>query len=101
MKQLYFPGAKPIQLHCSTASRMNCKLLDAENISSQRWEDGTVLRDGSLNARGLFVPGPEGISVFTATLPNEVQVSGASSILRVCFDQNLYRYAYMYTYIVG
>ena len=65
-----------------SCTRMNCKLLDAENISSQRWEDGTVLRDGSLNARGLFVPGPEGISVFTAALPNEVQVSRASSILR-------------------
>ena len=59
--------------------RMNCSLLDIDDLSSERWEGSNVLLNGVTNARGLFVPGPESQSVLTVALQNEVQ---PSSIIR-------------------
>ena len=51
--------------------RTDCELLDMGDLSHQRWRASNVLLDGSYNARGLFVIGPNGSSVFTAALRNE------------------------------
>ena len=53
----------------------DCDLVQATNISQRVWRGSEVLLDGTYNAYGLFVIGPNGTSVFTAALKNEVQQS--------------------------
>ena len=53
----------------------NCELRDEENISQRLWQGQNVLLNGSLNALGLFVTGPDGDFVFTAAQPNEASPS--------------------------
>ena len=55
--------------------RTDCELLDMDDLSHQLWRASNVLLDGSYNAHGLFVIGPNGSSVFTAALRNEEQKS--------------------------
>ena len=64
--------------------RMACELLDAEDITNQRWIGSNVLQDGTFVVSGLFVPGPgeDGVSVFTALLRNDVEAMRASTIRR-------------------
>ena len=64
--------------------RMACELLDAEDITNQRWIGSNVLQDGTFVVSGLFVPGPgeDGESVFTALLRNDVEAMRASTIRR-------------------
>ena len=57
-----------------SCTRTQCELLDVDDIESRRWA-AAVLLDGTFNAHGLFVTGPDGISVFTAAMRNEQQVS--------------------------
>ena len=53
----------------------DCDLVQATNISQRVWRGSRMLLDGTYNAYGLFVIGPNGTSVFTAALKNEVQQS--------------------------
>ena len=57
-----------------SCTRTQCELLDVDDIESRRWA-AAVLLDGTFNAHGLFVTGPDGFSVFTAAMRNEQQVS--------------------------
>ena len=61
---------------------LRCELLSNDNITNRQWQDNTTLLEGSLNALGLFVTGPDGYSVFTAALRNEVQALRSSRLLR-------------------
>ena len=61
---------------------LRCELLSNDNITNQQWQGNTTLLDGSFNALGLFVTGPDGYSVFTAALRNEVQAFRLSRLLR-------------------
>ena len=61
---------------------LRCELLSTDDITNRQWQGNTTLLEGSLNALGLFVTGPDGHSVFTAALRNEVQASRASRLLR-------------------
>ena len=61
---------------------LRCELLNVNNITNRQWQGSTTLLEGSLNALGLFVTGPDGYSVFTAALRNEVQTLRASRLLR-------------------
>ena len=56
-------------------NRMLCELRDHGDITSVQQIRRTVLLDGSSNALGLFVTGPDGDSVFTTAQRNEVQTS--------------------------
>ena len=58
-----------------SCSGLRCELLSINNITNRLWQGNTALLEGSLNALGLFVTGPDGYSVFTAALRNEVQTS--------------------------
>ena len=53
----------------------DCDLVQATNISQRVWRGSGMLLDGTYNAYGLFVIGPNRTSVFTAALKNEVQQS--------------------------
>ena len=57
-----------------SCTRTQCELLNVDDIESRRWA-AAVLLDGTFNAHGLFVTGPDGFSVFTAAMRNEQQVS--------------------------
>ena len=56
-------------------TRMLCELRDHGDITSVQQIRRNVLLDGSSNALGLFVTGPDGDSVFTTAQRNEVQTS--------------------------
>ena len=60
-------------------SRTDCELLGTSDLSHQRWQASNVLLDGSYNAHGLLMIGPNGSSVLTAALENE---ESPSRILR-------------------
>ena len=93
LQTVYLPEGQPNRLLVNdpdgtyngsfmSCTRTACELLDVENITRQLWMSSDVLLDGTLNVLGLFVPGPDGNSVFTALLPNDFDTIRASTIRR-------------------